>query len=116
MYYSSSSLARHYVWTEHDFLLSDYDCSPQQPQLKSSEMAAKTITPVAEKTTISPKTIQPSLPVYKVVKSSAPKKRTKKFLQALQRPAPPPGKRYPVKILANGLVDTEKTPDYLSVA
>jgi hypothetical protein len=76
----------------------------------------KPVTATAEKITCTPKNVQSTLPIYKVVKSSAPKRRSKKFLQALQRLTPPPGKRYPVKILANGLVDIENTPDYLKAA
>jgi hypothetical protein len=78
-------------------------------------MAPKAITPTAEKTTCAPKSVQSALP-FKVVKWSAPKRRTKKFWQALQRPTPPPGWRCSVKILENGLVDIENTPDYLAAA
>jgi hypothetical protein len=74
------------------------------------------VTAAAEKVACPLKDIQSTLPIYKVVKSSAPKRRSKKFLLALQRPTAPPGKRYPVKILANGLVSVETTPDYLKAA
>jgi len=113
---SPSSLADRDGWSELDLLLSDYVLPLQKPQHKSLKMAAETITPAAEKTTCAQKNVQSTLPIFKVVKSSAPKKRTRKFLQALQRPKPPPEKIYPVTILANGLVNTGKTPDYLTAA
>ncbi|CAI6279955.1 unnamed protein product [Periconia digitata] len=50
------------------------------------------------------------------VKKPARKRLSKKYLQALQRPTAPAGKRYPVKIMADGLVSVQSVPDYLVIA
>lgn len=80
-------------------------------------MAATKVMPDGEKTVNAPKKTQSKITGFRVIKSSStPKQKSKKYLQALQRPTPPPGGRYPVRILENGLVDTLKVPDYLVAA
>lgn len=79
-------------------------------------MGAAKVVATAKKAKCSPKIGQATHPNYKVTKRKASMRPSKKYLKALQRPVPPPGRGPPVQIRVNGLVNVENCPDYLLVA
>ncbi|PVI02469.1 hypothetical protein DM02DRAFT_727132 [Periconia macrospinosa] len=78
-------------------------------------MAPKASTPTPEKAPDMAKKT-PEKKATKVQKPQARKRYSKKYLQALQRPVVPSGKRYPVRISTDGLVEMQPVPDYLANA
>ncbi|KAJ4287356.1 beta transducin [Kalmusia sp. IMI 367209] len=78
-------------------------------------MAPTHVTPATEQPTCALKQEQMKLPAFRITKSGV-KRNTKKLPKALQRPIPPSGKIYPVKVRADGLLNIEDVPDYLMAA